>query len=118
MPYSSMLLPSAVGGDRFEGYFVAQGFQPVNESTLDRLTVPFVEVMASQVLKGGFALNQMVCADEDAVTDCDRCLRLAPSGCQPMVLGRKVGVLSATGGLGCFDQGRAQPTVSLARGPL
>ena len=94
---------------------VAQCFQAVDQSTGDVLFVALIEIARSEIGVIHPVAQQVMGDDEDGVADGDDRLLLATSCNETVVLRAEVGVASATAGVRGFDEGGAQPGITLAR---
>jgi len=83
---------------------VAQAFEPSHEVLLDHLPIVFVEVVAAQVLIGAAVAQEMIDDDQDTMANGDRRALGSAARSDAAVLGREVGVLAVSGGVGSLDQ--------------
>ncbi|HEY1351551.1 MAG TPA: hypothetical protein VGF67_18180 [Ktedonobacteraceae bacterium] len=94
---------------------IAHAFEPSDESLLDELPIPFVDVLASQVLGRG-AITQEVRDDhEDAVSHRHRCFLCASSGRNPTILGGKRGVVAVRSSVSRLNEHLTGRRVAFAR---
>src|SRR5260370_41738597 len=89
----------------------------MHETTLNRLPVAFVELVAAEFVLPGRLREQRIGHDEEAVRHRDGGAFGAPACRQPPILSRERGLLGARRCLPRFDQGGAQPGTAFARAP-
>src|SRR5690242_7677697 len=94
--------------DLLQADLIAEGFEALDETTLESILVAAIEVVAAEIVEVGAILEEVVADDEDRVGDGDGRLLLAPAGGQAVVLRAEVGVARSTGRLGRFNEGGAQ----------
>src|SRR5258708_38754627 len=89
----------------------------MHETTLNRLPVAFVEIVAAEFVISGRLREQRIDHDEEAVRHRDGGAFGAPACRQPPILSREIGLLGARRCLPRFYQGGAQPGTAVARAP-
>jgi hypothetical protein len=73
---------------------IAHAFEASDQSFLNQLTIPLVEIIAPQILIGTPSAQEMIDDDEDAVSNRHRRLLCPSSGSNSMILGGKIGVFT------------------------
>src|SRR5262245_26190403 len=97
-----------------QGNFVAEGFQSADEMALEPLPMQLIKVVRSQVLIGLLALEDVVGAHQEAMSDGHNGSLLSAASRQAVILRRQIAVLGVTGTMGRLRQCTLQPAVAFA----
>jgi hypothetical protein len=97
-----------------QGHRVAQALEAVDEAPFHCLTIPLIEVIASQVAVDGPLCQHVIGNDQDGVGDGDGRLRPTTASRQSSVLRCEIGAFGAGRCVRCLNQARPQPRTPLA----